>query len=448
MIRTLSFLLVCLCTASLLFSAEQPNQPNWTFTEEQLRLFNPPVDADAEAMLQWINPLETRTPRDTEPYGGFDKYREHVSLMQIMISRAVLATDPPFELERTAWHNLWHPYSVLARQNRDEWLPKTKAVYDELTALSRKKGEVLDQQTVFYLIYRASFLGTIFLMDRSFLPHGEGLLGEINNFMERHRDLDDLKYGLFFAKTSLLMPMGMVDSKYQQMLADFAAEMRELVSQNEDRVQSPSWFGLLSPASPYDAEKQAEAFRLIEMFQHLIDTNEETNRFDAAGIRSLYSRQVILFTPLIRYDRANIPKFQTHLDALEKKGDPQLNDVILTGYRILWMRALQDFTANGGSDDDLSLIFDAIIKFLDFADDSYDNSGWWILSRITSPLGPFDRSTPGQRAFFKFRLAQVIAKMETMEKAWKDAGRSMREESYVELLREYLTSLLTRLPLP
>jgi len=449
MTRTLPFLLACLCSASLLFSAEQPNQPNWTFTEEQLRLFNPPLDADAETMLQWTGMLERPIPRDTEPFGGFDKYREHVSLMRIMVGRAILDTDPPFELEREAWYHLWFPYVILTQQNRNEWLPKWKAVYDELTELSRKKGDVLDQQTILYLDLRGrTFFRDILEMDRGFLPHGDVVLGEIDNFMKTHRELDRLMSGLYSAKSGVLQAMGTVDEKYLQVLADFRAEMRELVIQNEDRLQSPFWFHLLYPEEPYDTpEKQVEAYRLIEKFQKLIDSNEETKRFDPEGVRSLYNSQIHFFSSLVRADLTNIPRLQAYLETLEKKNDPQLDAILFSGYRTIWIQTLQDFRENGGSDDDLSLIFDAIIKSLDFAENHYDNAGHWIRGRLMHPCS-FDKCTPGQRAFFKFRLAQVIAKMETMEKAWKDAGRPMVEESYVELLREYLTSLLTRLPLP
>ena len=418
---------------------------DWKFSEEQLRLFHPPLDADAEKMLDWTGSLESPIPRDTEKWGGHDKYREHVQLMRIMVSRAILATDPPLELESKAWYHLWFPYVLLSKQNQSEWLPKWKAVYDELTELSRKKGDVLDEQTVLYLDVRGrAFFSDILELDKNFLPHGEILLAEIDNFLKKHRELDNLMADINAAKSGVLRAMGTVDEKYQQMLADFRAEMKELVIQNEDRLKMPFWFYLLYPDDPYDTpKKQAEAYRLIEKFQKLIDTNEDTKRFDSEGIQSLYNRQIDLFSSLVRADLANIPKLQTYLDALEKKNDPQLEDILYSGYRTIWASTLQNFRNNGGSDDDLAMIFDGMMKFLDFADNHYDNAGSGLHGMLLFPSS-FGKCTPEQQATFILRLRQVIAKMETLEKAWKDAGKRMGQESYVEPLQNYLISLLTQ----
>ena len=440
MIRTILSLFVCLCLTATL-AAEVPN---WTFTEEQLRLFNPPKDADAEKMLQWTNSLESPIPRDTEPYGGYDKYREHVQLMKIMACRAILATNPPFELEQTAWSGLWFPYYLLTLENRDEWLPKMKEVYDELIVLSRKKGEVLDQQTVLYLSRREAFFRSIIGNDKNFLSNGDELLNEIGNFIKKHRIFDHLMNGLYGAKSGVLRTMGGVDEKYQQMLAAFNAEMKELVIQNENSLQSPVWYHLFYPESPYDAEKQAEAHRLIEKMQNLIDTNEETNRFDTEGVRWLYRHQTRLFSSLVFYDRANIPILQTYLCAIEKKNDPQLNSVLYDGYRDIWNPKLHDFSKNGGSNDDLVQIFDGMMKFLEAGIDTYDNAAHWLGSILFVSPVPFDKCTPEQQGLFIDRFAQLVAKMATMEKAWKEAGKPMERESHVESMQKYLDFL--RLP--
>jgi len=436
--RIAFFLVVCLCWTTTL-AAEVPK---WTFTEEQLRLFNPPMDADAEAMLEWCRLLEMPIPKDLKPYGGFDKYREQVQLMRIMVSRAILATDPPLELEKRAWNNLWFPYYVLSKEhNQNEWLPKMKAVYDELTELSRKKGEVLDQQTVSYLSLRGVFFLYISGLEKEFFSRADELIGEIDNFMNKHRKFDNLMSGLYSAKSNVLQIMSDVDEKYRKVQVDFKAEMKELFLQNKNYTQSPKWFHLLYPEDPYNTpDKQAEAYRLIKMCQNLIDTNEETKQFDTDDVQELYCHQSILFSSLVAADLANIPKLQAYLTALEKKNDPQLNEILFCGYRDIWRYKLQDFSTNGGGDNDLMLMFDAMIKFLD-TDWNYNIAGNWFYSLLfTSPI-PFEKCTLEQQNIFVDRLEQMVVKAEAKEKAWKEAGNPMSDESHIEPIRDYLNFL-------
>ena len=447
MIRTLPLLLVCLCTAGALFSAEKPN---WTFTEEQLRLFQPPLDADAEKMLDWCNRLESPIPKDTKPYGGFDKYREHVQLMRIMVCRAIFATDPPLELEQMAWRTLWFPYYLLCEKNPDEWLPKLKAVYNELVALSRKKGEVLDEQTVLYLSTRREFLSNgdffsnIVKKDKDFLAYGEELLDETGKLMKKIHQFDNLERELYRIKNSVYQGMSAVDAKYEKLQADFKAEMKELVIQNEDRLQSPWWYELLLPEEPFDTpEKQAEVYRLIEKFQRLLDTNDETKRFDPEpddGIGWLYRFQAELFESLVDTDAAHLPRLQAYLEALEKKNDPLSDIARIIGYSKVWYAKLFAFAQNG-NDDDLTQTFDAIIKLLDVSDVIYARTGY-ELSMFLTFYTPFEKPLRQQKLFIE-RVEQVVEKMESKEKVLEDAGTPMRE-GYAQLLRSYLDFL--RLP--
>ena len=425
--------------------------PNWTFTEEQLRLFNPPLDADAEAMLQWITAREFPTPEDTEPWGGPDKYREHIQLIKIMACRAILAADPPFVLKRSAWSNLHTAHHRLCILNQDEWLPKTKVIYDELTALSRERGEVLDEQATLHLFNRTLFFRTIIERDKNFLPYGEELLGEADDFIRKYHGFDHLGWQLYNIKNIVLQAMGTADEGHAQTLADFVAERRELIRQNEDRLQSVSWYTWLYPfinsGRPYDTpEQQEEARRVVEKFQHLIATNEETQRFDADGIELLYRWLRNLFHSLVFGDAENIPKLQAFIDTLEKAalenpGDPQLNKALYDGYLTFWNVNLHYFSRNGGSNDDLVLIFDAMIRFLEVAGDLYDNAGHWLNSIPILSMPPFEKCTPEQQIIFIDRFGQVVAKMEIIEKAWKDAGRPVMFGSHVPLLQEYLARL-------
>ena len=445
----LPLIFVCLATGTL-FSAEKPN---WTFTAEQQRLFNPPLDADAEKMLEWTDLLERPIPKDTEAWGGHDKYREQVQLMRIMVSRAILATDPPLELEKMAWRSLWFPYFLLAKQNPDEWLPKLKAVYNELSALSLKKGEVFDEQTVLYLSTRREFLSDgDFLSDtakrdKDFLAYGEKLLDEVGKLMQKNHRFDNLERELYRIKNDVYRGMSAVDEKYIKLQADFKAEMKKLVIQNEDCILSPWWYELLLPEAPFDApEKRAEADRLIEKFQQLLDTNEETKRFDTEPTDSigwLYRFQVSLFENLVEADTANIPRLLAHLEALEKKSDTWFDFVFFVGYSTIWSKKLRVFSQNGGgSNDDLTLSFDMAMKSLDVSTDNFYNVTGYRLYMFLNSESLFLKCTPQQQELFKNRLEQVIAKMEVVEKAWKDAGKGMIvEESYVAPLQKHLDFL-------
>ena len=429
--------------------AAEREKPHWTFTEEQLRLFNPPLDADAQTMLQWTRSLERPIPEKTHLWGGSDKYREQVGLMRIMVSRAILASDPPLELEQSAWRTLWFPYWLLCRQNLDEWLPKMKTVYDELVSLSRKKGEILDKQTILYLSTRreflcdGEFLSEVVKRDKDFLVYGEEILEETGSFLRKDIPFDNLKRELYRINASVYHGMSAVDEKYEKIYADFKAEMKQLVIQNEDRLQSPWWYELLLPEEPFDTlEKQAEAHRLIEKFQKLIDTDEETQRFTSdpdgdSNIAWLYRFQAELFETLIEADRENLPKLQAWLTTLEKKCDPQSYIASFIGYCIVWQEKLQDFAQEGGTNDDLVQVFDAMSKLLDLSDD-YDRVGNQL--RFITGYDPFKKSPEQQKLFMNW-LELLIIKMEMKEQAWKDAGKGMMEESYAREMRDYLDSL-------
>jgi peroxiredoxin len=200
---------------------------------------------------------------------------------------------------------------------------------------------------------------------------------------------------------------------------------------------------LYYPEDPYDtSEKHAEAYRLIEKFQKMIDANEETKRFDAEGVMSLYYHQIALFSSSVYADLSNIPKLQAWLETLEKKNEPQLNDIIWGGYRYIWAYKFQDFSKNGGSNDDLTLVFDTMMKFLDIETKrSYDSAGSALRGTLFLNPMPYEQCTPEQQGLFINRMEQVIAKMETKEKAWKDAGKPMGEESHFQELRDYIDFL-------
>jgi thiol-disulfide isomerase/thioredoxin len=392
--------------------------------------------------------LDRPHPEDFEPYGGPENWRKQIQLMRIMVGRAILATNPPFELEKKAWHCLWFPYLVLSKEvNRDEWLPKMKATYDELTELSRKKGEVLDEQTAMYFTYRAVFLHYITELDHDFLSHADKLLGEIGNAMKKHREFDRLAEQLYEAKNRIFSAMsevGVINEKYRKLWSEFSAEQTELVWQNEDRLQTTSWYRLMQPSRPYDTpEKQAEVYRWIEKYQKLIDTNEETKRFETRDVNVIVFYQGELFTSLIQTDETLIPKFLTFLEALERKIDPndqQLNYYFSSGYRNIAENKVRTFTKNGGSDDDLAMIFYAMEKFLDI-DNSYYAAHWIRAFVLIHEPTPFEQCTPQQQEFFMNRLNQLVAKMEARENTWKDARKRMSDEGDVERLRKYVDFL-------
>jgi thiol-disulfide isomerase/thioredoxin len=313
----------------------------------------------------------------------------------------------------------------------------------------------LDDQTAFYLSHRASFFYTIIKKDKGFLASGEELLGEVDNFIKKYHQFDRLGERLYWVKSEVLQMMGSVDEQYVQKHVEFVAERKELIRQNEDRLQSALWYTWLYPdinlGRPYDTPEQlAEASRLIDKFQYLIDTNAKTKRFDAEGIELLYRWLRNLFHSSVFGDSANLPKLQVFIDklekaALEKKDDPLLNKALFDSYQTLWNKKEYDFGNDGGSDDDLILIFDTKMKYLDVApDNAYGGAGRWLSGVLLDSTPAFDKCTPEQRGLFTNRLEQVIAKMEVMEKAYKEAGNPMMRESYVEPLRSYLGYL--RLP--
>ena len=81
-----------------------------------------------------------------------------------------------------------------------------------------------------------------------------------------------------------------------------------------------------------------------------------------------------------------------------------------------------------------------MIKFLDVAN-NYDNAGLWIRNTLYYVPMPFEKCTSEQQILFKDRLEQVITNMEALEKPWKEAGKPMNQQSYVEELRDYLNFL-------
>ena len=119
---------------------------------------------------------------------------------------------------------------------------------------------------------------------------------------------------------------------------------------------------------------------------------------------------------------------------LENKGAEYVNNRRTPG-------KLHSFSKNGGSDDDLAQIFEGMMKMLDVADNYYGNAGSWLRNTLNYSPMPYEQCTPEQQVIFIDGMEQVLAKMAAMEKPWKEAGKQMDQESYVEELQNYFDFL-------
>ena len=171
---TLAIGIIVILLAVTVFSQEPgtersavPGQIAWHFTEEQLRLFSPPMDATIVEMREWADRLERPIPNDTEKWGGRQKYRELVALLRIDIAKQIIASKPDDDqIISSAWHMQWFPHLILAKQDKAN-IPQFENLYAEMKEQNDLRGRKCDIFTVNLMGTRGAVVRDLLDFDKS-----------------------------------------------------------------------------------------------------------------------------------------------------------------------------------------------------------------------------------------------------------------------------------------
>lgn len=409
----------------------------WKFSEEEIRLFDPPRNASPEEILEWSHNLERPFPEDTSKWGGFDAYREQVMLIRLRLVEQILATDPPFELERQARMTTWFPYVILCQQDKEKYLPETREAYERLRELSQKQGDLVDERTNLYFSLRKIFLREIAEYDPAAVLECEKTLAEIDALLEKHSFGKEAE-SLYVRKYEFLELMAKIDSeKYREQFDAYCQWLRKFVLDNEEKLASTDLFFILYHGNAFNTAGNRKYGReLIARFRNLIDSNAETGRFDKKGLSSIRGNIYVVQSAMLFNDLEGMtPEIAEYLDNLAKEEDPELSTFVAPGYRSLWTYWLQRFSEKGGTDEELERIFYWIDRYLDTGKDNYLVVGDSF--DIVEFFDPYEKCTPKQKEDFLRQFGEMLEKMEKVETEWKAAEKPMLTSSHVEKLRNY-----------
>jgi peroxiredoxin len=209
---------------------------DWKFSEADLRLFAPPMDATIEEMRAWADRLERPFPDNLlEKWGSLENYRERVALLKIDISKQIIASKPDDITLSLAWHMQWFPHYLLAQQESAN-IPKFENLYAELKQQNEAHGLKPDGFTNTLMSTRKAVVRDLLKLkfDEKYLALGEELIAEYDAILEKNPQPDArglLGTGAFYqSKADLLRELVKHDKKY---VSTFENSYTNLKRQNE-----------------------------------------------------------------------------------------------------------------------------------------------------------------------------------------------------------------------
>jgi|GEM_PF-2247257 len=441
MIRIIPLLLVCLCTTGALFSAEKPN---WTFTEEQLRLFDPPMEATIEQMRTWADRLGRPIPADTEKWGGFEKYRERVALLRIDIAKQIIASKPDDLTLANAWGGQWFSYLILAQQDKTK-IPLLENYYEEMKQQNERHGRKYDQFTVNIMHVRSAPIRDILELtnDKKYLKLADELLAEYEVLL-KEKPLGKYAEEFYGNKFQFLDDLSQHDEKYRTAQSVFKEEMQKLLDTREDEMETTIFYYCCAPPAPFTTpEGQAVQREWMERIARLIAVTEDTEKR-----YGLYRVKGNVLDDLYRNDAATDEEYRVFIKDLEmqanKKDEEYLgyaNDIYNAYFR-LFLREKQRLLGSDTITDEALRHFFVSAKHMLYAGESaYGHGGRALIIIVNDGNALFARCTPQQQAFFIKAFTELFEETEKVEKEWIAAGKPMERPSELPPLRAFLGQL-------
>ena len=436
---------------------------DWQFTEEQLRLFLPPMDATIAEMREWADRLHRPRPDTPEKWDEFEKYQERAALLRIDIARQIIASKPDDDhVLSSAWQMQSWGYVALARQKRTN-MPLLESFYEKLKQQSDLRGRKFDQFTAVLMHIRGIVIREFLWLDgnEKYLSLGEELLEEYDAFLA-DKPLGKHVEQFYADKNRLLVTLSRHEARYlpnhekfQSTSRAFREEMREILDTRENELETAYLYfayfiyGSLAPfaATP---EGQAEQRALIERIARRIAATE-----DAHDRFMFYQVKEEVLWDLLENNaamEAELLVFAQELKAqFAKDGKVPYShgvyracylNMIYRVYVQLFYRELDRLVESDViTDEALSNIFASArhLLYVGHPPGVHAGIGFHFFAGAADAL--FARLTPKQQAFHIKAFTELLAETEKIEKEWIAAGKLMRNETELTPLRDHLARL-------
>ena len=414
---------------------------DWKFSEEDFRLFSPPLDATIEQMRMWADQLERQYPEDLEKWGGFEKYRERVARLQIDIARQILASKPEDDLVMIfAWSDQWFPHYILAQQDKTN-IPAFENFYAELKRQNDEHGRKLDRFTDDIMSTRYAVVRDLLELqfDKKYLALGDELLAEYDALLEG-KPLGEFAEGFYGDKECLLNNLAKLDEKYKPVVTAFRKEMRNLLIERENELETASLYFSFGPDEPFDTpEGQAVQQTWMERIATRIAVTENAeNRCNLYRVKgnilyNLYKNNAVTDEEYLAY--AKELEAQTGKDIHHSS---YMNDI----YNIHFWLFSREFDhllkSDEITDDALGHLFTSANQMLHAGESAYGHGGQAFYKFIYHGDELLDRCTPRQQAFYFEAFEELLQETEKVEKEWIAAGKRMDSPTELPPLREHL----------
>ena len=432
-----------LLAAAVCAETTKDTKLDWKFSKENIQIFAPPMDASIEQMMNWAYSLERPFPKDTEKWGGNEKYQERVALLKIDVAQQIIASKPDDISLAGAWTMQVSPRFILAEQDKKNF-PQLENLYAELKQQNDEHGRKLDLFT--YDIMRVRWVVVLdclkFGSHEKYIAWGNELLAEYNALLEG-KPLGKFAEEFYGDKYLFLDCLSQYDKKFESAAA--REEMCALVNTRESELKTAAFYRYCGPSEPFTTpEGQAVQRAWMErVFRHIAVTEGAFDRCD------LYSITWYVLDELYGNNAATYEECLAFIKELENQlgkdeAHDAYRDIIYNAYFSVLDRDMQHLLKEETITDEALEHCFASAKCLFYVGESaYGLDGSRALTRLFYNHGYelFARCAPAQQEFFIKAFKELLTETEQFEKDWMAAGKYLWHESELPSLRGFLSRL-------
>ncbi len=410
---------------------------DWQFSDEDKRLFDPPLDATIAEMREWMDKLERPIPADTEKWGGFKQYREKVAYLRINIADQIIATHPDDRVFTFALAGKWFPYFILAKHDPAK-IPEFEAYYRELKEHNNKHGKKLDYFTSNVVRAREAIVRDLMEIDKKkYLPLAEELLAEYDEML-RETPLGKDAEEFYNGKQQLLYNLAKHEEKYKPVYETFCDNMREVVQTRENELETTILYYSFGPNDSYRTPEGQKAHRdwLARINRKIATETDPDKRYHFYCIRGN------VIDNLLNSDAATEEELLAHVREIEKFSKWRYGHEVYNDYYTLFYREFSRLNKSETiTDEALAHLFQSARHMLYAGESGYGHGG--IALDLFTSYGEdlYNKCTPEQKRVYLESFSKLIDETEKVEKEWIAAGKPMHRESELPPLRKHLDYL-------
>ena len=443
---TLAISIIAILFATKIFAQEPgmersavPGQITWQFTEEQLRLFSPPMEATIEEMRGWHRQLERANPDNPEKWGGIAEYWEQVGQLRFDIARQIIASKPDDKTLHSEYVAQW--YAIIGRPPDRIDVSQLENFYVDLKRQNDERGRKLDWLTHRLMEARlATAVRLVTRHDTKYLSLVEELLAEFDTLLTERplgKDAEPF-YGSKFALLSLMTIHG---EQFIAASSTFKDEMQEILDTRENELETAVFYRAFYPLESTETpEGQAKHRKWIERLVGRIAVTEDIQkRYGLHGVKGQSIER------LLENNAATEEEYRAYAQELETKYREQEHvDVLIhAAYRFLFEREFARlFESDTITDEALRHFFASAHhllhagKFPSFHNGRTLSVRFFYFGNGLDAL--FARLTPEQKTLYIEAFAELHEEVEKIEEKWLASDESHPFPSDLPLWRNHL----------